>query len=90
MDIDIELETIGLKWIINFQYNVGDCLFDGIIYLLKYSFNQKMIWKNRMSQLKESLRLATPKALKWHRQELNFEFLHDIHHRNANDEKNYI
>jgi len=37
MNVDIELGNFGLKWIINFQYNVGDCLFDLITYLSKYS-----------------------------------------------------
>jgi hypothetical protein len=53
MAIDIELEKVGLKWVINFQYNVGDCLFATITYLWKYSINSAMIWKNNMSHLKE-------------------------------------
>jgi hypothetical protein len=36
MDINIELGKVGLKQTINFQYNVGDCLFEAIAYLLKY------------------------------------------------------
>jgi hypothetical protein len=43
MAIDVELEKVGLKRIINFQYNVGDCLFDAIAYLLKYSISFVMI-----------------------------------------------
>lgn len=35
MDIDIELNKVGLQIIMNFHYNVGDCLFDVISYLLK-------------------------------------------------------
>jgi hypothetical protein len=45
MNVDIDLEKIGLKWIINFQYNVGDCLFDAITYSLKYLVKFKMIQK---------------------------------------------
>jgi len=45
MNVDIDLEKNGLKWIINFQYNVGDCLFDAITYSLKYSIKFKMIQK---------------------------------------------
>jgi hypothetical protein len=45
MDVDIELEKNGLKWIIHFQYNVGDCLFDAVTYLLNYSIRSKMIQK---------------------------------------------
>jgi hypothetical protein len=36
------------------------------------------------------LRLGTPKALKCRRSKLNFEFLHDLHHGNANEEETYI
>jgi hypothetical protein len=43
MDIDIYVEKIGSKQIINFQSNVDDCLFDAIKYLLKYSISSKMI-----------------------------------------------
>jgi len=85
-DVDIEFGKVGLKRIINFQYNVGDCLFDVITYLSKYSISFRMIWNNCMSHLKQSLRLGTPKVLKYHRWELKFEFLHDLHHGNANDE----
>jgi hypothetical protein len=37
MDLDIELNNIGLNQIINFQSSVGDCLFDTMKYLVKYS-----------------------------------------------------
>jgi len=33
MNIDIELAKVGFKWIINFNYNVGNCLVDAIAYL---------------------------------------------------------
>jgi hypothetical protein len=80
------LGKVGLKWINNFQYNVGDCLFDVITYLSKDSISFKMIWKNNMTHLKQSLRLGTCKVLEYHRWELIFEFLHDLHHGNANEE----
>jgi hypothetical protein len=53
MDINIELEKVGLKRIINFQYNVSDCLFNAIAYLLKYSISSKMRGQNNISYLKE-------------------------------------
>jgi hypothetical protein len=34
MEIDQELAKLGFKRITNFQYNVGDRLFDAIPYLL--------------------------------------------------------
>ncbi len=42
-----------------------------------------------MLRLKEYLKFDTFKALECCRRCLNFEFLHDLHHGNANDEKNY-
>ncbi len=69
---------------------MGDFLFNAIIYLLKYSIGSRMKWKNNVSHLKESLRLATHKTLKCHGQELKFEFLYDLHHGNANDEEIYF
>jgi hypothetical protein len=43
MDIDIKLNKVGLQIIINFHYNVGDCLFDVISYLLNYSLTSSTI-----------------------------------------------
>ncbi len=68
------MKKIGLKRIINFYYNVDDCLFDAITYLLKYAISSKMIGINSMSHLQECLTLGTPKGLKCHAQELNFDF----------------
>ncbi len=45
MNIDIELAKVGFKWIINFNYNVGDFLFDAVAYLLKFKKNSKKIQK---------------------------------------------
>jgi hypothetical protein len=42
-------ENFGFKWINNFQYNVGDCLFDARTYLFKYSISSKMIWKKKIT-----------------------------------------
>jgi hypothetical protein len=69
---------------------VGDCLFDAIAYLLKYSISFVMIWKNSMPHLKEALRFGTLKVFECPKWELNFEFLHDLHHGNRNDEKSSI
>jgi hypothetical protein len=49
-----------------------------------------MTEKNNMFHLLQCLTLGTLKSLKCHRWELKFEFLHDLHHGQANDEKTYI
>jgi hypothetical protein len=43
MEIDQEWAKLGFKQITNFQYSVGDCLFDVIAYLLKYSITLNSI-----------------------------------------------
>jgi hypothetical protein len=68
---------------------VGDCLFDAITYLLKYSISSIMIWKNNMSHLQECLGLDTLKVFECCRRGVKFEFLHDLHHGNANEKKKF-
>jgi hypothetical protein len=43
-----------------------------------------------MFHLLQCLTLGTLKDLECHRREIKFEFLHDLHHGKANDEKTYI
>ncbi len=90
MEIDLELAKLGLKQITNFQYSVGDCLFDAIVYLLKYLITSNSIWMNFMFQFQECLRFEIPKALLCHKCELNYEFLHNLHHGQTNNEETYI
>jgi len=41
LKINIELAKHGLQQVQNFEYKVGDCLFDSIEYLLNYSISLK-------------------------------------------------
>jgi hypothetical protein len=52
-NIDVELAKFGLKRVINFFFNVGDCLFNAIAYLLKYNETSKSIRKNNMLYFKK-------------------------------------
>ncbi len=36
MDISIDIWRLGLQWVVNFHFKVGDCLFDAIAYIIKY------------------------------------------------------
>ncbi len=67
---------------------MGDCLFDAIVYLVKYSINSKIIRKHNMSHLQECLTLVTSKVLKCRvvGDNKNLKFLHDFHHGKTNDE----
>jgi hypothetical protein len=51
MDIDIKLNKVGLQIIMNFHYNVGDCLFDVISYLLNNSLTSSIVQQNCMAYL---------------------------------------
>jgi hypothetical protein len=48
MDIDKNLNKVGLDIITKFQYNIGDCLFDAIVYLLYYSITSIRIPKKKI------------------------------------------
>ncbi len=81
---------LGLQWLINFNHNVGDCLFEVISYLLKYTKISKIIWQNNMSCLKNCLNLETLETIECHKWLLKFHFLYDLHGGQANDEQTYI
>jgi len=51
MNIDIELAKHGLQQVQNFEYKIGDYLFDSITYLLNYSISSQLIQKNNMCYL---------------------------------------
>jgi hypothetical protein len=52
MDMNKELNKINLEKITNLNYNVGNCFFDEIVYLLKYSTTWTTIWMNNMVHCK--------------------------------------
>jgi hypothetical protein len=63
MNINIELTKHGLQQVQNFEYKVGNCLFDSIAYLLNYSIISELIWKNNMCYLQECLTIGMLQAL---------------------------
>ncbi len=83
MNINIELAKGGFKWIINFNYNVGNCLVDAIAYLE----TSKEIQENSMFHFLKKLNLGTLEVMEYHRKELNFFFLHNLHNGEVNDEE---
>ncbi len=58
-----------------------------LTYLLKHSMSLKLIGKNNMSHVKKCLTFGTPKPLPCYKHELKIEFLHDLSHGQANNEK---
>jgi hypothetical protein len=51
MDINIQLSNFGLCQIIGFKYNIKDCLFNVISYLLNYSKNSITIQAGLMCKI---------------------------------------
>jgi hypothetical protein len=90
MNIDIELAKHGLQQVQNFEYKVGDYLFDSIDYLLKYPISLELIRKNSMCYLQECPTIGMLQALECCQCELNSKFLHDLHHGKATYENIYI
>jgi hypothetical protein len=90
MDIDIQLSNVGLHQVIIFKYNIGDCLFDVITYLLNYSKTSIIIQIGSMMHLQNCLTIGTREALLCQRCELNKDFLHDLHHGKVFNEIMYI
>jgi len=60
MDIDKNLNKVGLDIISKFQYNIGDCFFNAIVYLLYYSMISITIQENNMAYLQKCLMFKTP------------------------------
>ncbi len=87
MEIGIVLSKFGLWPISNFPYT-NWWLFDGIVYL-EYSQNSITIHRNFMLHLQKCLNLKTQWTLQCHTNELIFEFLHDLHNGQVNDETSY-
>jgi hypothetical protein len=53
--------SCNLHLISSYSYDVGNCLFDSIFYLLEYSLTSLQIRQNNMQYLKECLASTTEK-----------------------------
>jgi hypothetical protein len=56
------LLSYNLRLNSRYHYVVGDCLFDSVSYLMKYSISSISLRQNSMNYLKYCLLLNTPKA----------------------------
>ena len=74
LKLDDILKHYNLQRNTTFFYNVGDCLFDSISYLLNYKESSISLRINSMQHLKFSLINNTPKARKTRIMELNKDF----------------
>ena len=77
--IDRKLLGCNLKCNTNYTYIVGDCLFDSIAYLLHYAISSTTLRFNSMWHLSHCLNINIPKARQTRDQELNAEWLSDLH-----------
>jgi len=90
MDIDFFKSKIVLQRTTNFHYAIGDCLFDAIVYFLKYAINSNEHCKNSIAHLQQCLTLGTSKTLECCTCELSYKFLDDLHHGQETIEQTYI
>jgi predicted ATPase len=59
MNIDIKLAKHSLQQVQNFEYKVGDCLFNSRAYLLNYLISSKLIQKYIICYLQKCLIIGT-------------------------------
>jgi len=55
----------------SYKYNVRDCLFDSVAYLLGYAQSSTNLWINAMHHLKHCLAMITAKVCETRSNELN-------------------
>ena len=74
LNLDIVLKQYNLQCNKSYIYNIGDCLFDSIAYLLHYKETSILLRFNSMQHLKNCLIHNTPKACETRIMELNKDF----------------
>jgi hypothetical protein len=84
------LISSNLCLVSTYKYDVGNCLFAFISYLLKCSLTSLQIKKNSMQYSKQCLTLNTQKTQECCFKELNPSFLYDLHHREVSNKYQYI
>jgi hypothetical protein len=65
------LSSSNICLVLTYKYDVSNCLFDSISYLLKSSLTSLQINNNNMQYLKQCLTLNTQKTQACHLRELN-------------------
>ena len=87
-NIDIELATQGLCRLQKFKYNVGDCLFDSIEYLLHFTKTSKELRNGTIDYFTMCLAKADPEALHTYNHELHPLLIKDLH--SVDDHNTYL
>ena len=88
--LDYVLKQYKLQRNTTYFYNVGDCLFDSISYLLRYTETSASLRANSMQHLENCLENNTPKGSETRIMELNKDFLIDQHNGEILNESEYI
>jgi len=88
--LDDKLKCYNLWRNTSYKYNVGDCLFDSIAYLLGYAQSSTNLQINAMHHLKICLAMNIAKACETWSNELNESFLRDLHKGVILNEDEYI
>jgi hypothetical protein len=73
------LHSYGLLLVSTYKYEIGNCLFYGIYYLLDNHLSYLQLGKNNMAYLNQCLLLNTKETQQCRIQELSLSFLFDLH-----------
>jgi len=73
------LHSYGLCLVSMHNYEIGNCLFETIYYLLDNHLSSLLLRQNSMVNLNECLLLNTKKTQQCHIRKLNPNFLFDLH-----------
>jgi hypothetical protein len=84
------LHSYGLHLVSTYKYEIGNCLFDFISYLLDNYLSSLKLKQNNMAHLSQCLLLNTKNAQQCHNQKLNPSFLFDLHQSVVTNEHEYV
>jgi hypothetical protein len=84
------LHSYGLRLISTYKYEIRNCFFNFMFYLLDNHLSSFQLRQNNVAHLNECLLLNTKKTQQCCIQELNFSFLFDLHQGMVTNEHQYV
>jgi hypothetical protein len=92
VDLSFEhpLHSYGLHLVSRYKYEICNCLFVSIVYLLDNQLSSLKLKQNNMTHLNQFLLLNKEKTQQCCIQELNLSFLFDLHQGIVTNEHQYV
>jgi hypothetical protein len=84
------LHSYGFPLVSKYKYEICNCFFDFIFYLLDNHLSSFQLRKNNVAHLNECLLLNIEKVQQCRIQELNLNFLFDLHQGMVTNEHQYV